>query len=111
VPLPSIGELLVLQRATKEKECSMIESILSRRHFNRSSLIPLLAAMGMPDGTAAAQQQSTSHAATRRDVIKQELPGHPIRRQLVPHRIVTNAMTPLAKVGEEAEQMSSLAVN
>src|SRR5215472_14394812 len=57
----------------------MIESILSRRHFNRSSLISLLAAMGVPDGTAAAQQQATPHAAARRDVIRQELPGEPLR--------------------------------
>jgi len=33
----------------------------------------------MPDGTAAAQQQATSHAATRREVIRQELPGQPPR--------------------------------
>jgi quercetin dioxygenase-like cupin family protein len=57
----------------------MAESIVSRRHFNHSSLISLLAAAAMPDGTAAAQQQATSHAATRRDVIKQELPGEPLR--------------------------------
>jgi hypothetical protein len=57
--------------------CSMIESILSRRHFNCSSLISLLAAMGMPDGTAVVQQQANLNAATRRDVIRQELPGEP----------------------------------
>jgi quercetin dioxygenase-like cupin family protein len=57
----------------------MTEAILSRRHFNRSSLFSLLAAAAMPDGTAAAQQQATSHAATRRDVIRQELPGEPLR--------------------------------
>src|SRR5262249_28054149 len=62
------GELLVLQRTTNEK-CGMSESIVSRRHFNQSSLISLLAAAAMPDGTAAAQQP----AATRRDVIRQEL--------------------------------------
>src|SRR5262249_22157651 len=39
--------------------------------------ISLLAAAAMPDCTAAAQQQATSHAATRRDVIRQELPGEP----------------------------------
>jgi len=43
----------------------MIDPILSRRHFNHSSLISLLAAAAMPDCTAAAQQQATSHAATR----------------------------------------------
>jgi len=57
----------------------MIDPILSRRHFNHSSLISLLAAAAMPDSTAAAQQQATSHPATRRDVIKQELPGEPLR--------------------------------
>jgi quercetin dioxygenase-like cupin family protein len=57
----------------------MIDPILSRRHFNHSSLISLLAAAAMPDCTAAAQQQATSHAATRRDVIRQELPGEPLR--------------------------------
>jgi len=57
----------------------MTKPILSRRHFNHGSLISLLAATAIPDGTAAAQQQATSHAATRRDVIRQELPGEPLR--------------------------------
>src|SRR5262247_2466669 len=57
----------------------MIDPILSRRHFNHSSLISLLAAPALPDCTAAAQQQATSHAATRRDVIRHELPGEPLR--------------------------------
>jgi quercetin dioxygenase-like cupin family protein len=56
----------------------MIESIISRRHFNHSSLISLLAAAAVPDGTVTAQQ-ATSHAAMRRDVIRQELPGEPLR--------------------------------
>jgi len=56
----------------------MTEPIL-RRHFNHSALISLLAAAAMPDGTAAAQQHATSQAATRRDVIRQELPGEPLR--------------------------------
>ena len=55
----------------------MVEPTLSRRHFNRGSLISLLAAAAMPDGSVAAQQQAT--AATRRDVIRQELPGEPLR--------------------------------
>ena len=55
----------------------MVEPTLSRRHFNRGSLISLLAAAAMPDGAAAAQQQAT--AATRRDVITQDLPGEPPR--------------------------------
>jgi quercetin dioxygenase-like cupin family protein len=57
----------------------MTEPILSRRHINHSALISLLAAAAMPDGTADAQQRATSHAATRRDVIRQELPGEPLR--------------------------------
>jgi len=57
----------------------MAEPIPSRRRFTQSSLISLLAAAAMPDGTAAAQQQATSQAATRRDVIRQELPGEPLR--------------------------------
>jgi quercetin dioxygenase-like cupin family protein len=57
----------------------MTESILSRRHFNHGSLISLLAATAIMDDTAAAQQQATSHAATRREVIRQELPGEPLR--------------------------------
>jgi quercetin dioxygenase-like cupin family protein len=56
----------------------MIESIISRRHFNHSSFISLLAAAAMPDSRATAQQ-ATSHAASRRDVIRQELPGEPLR--------------------------------
>jgi hypothetical protein len=55
----------------------MTEPILSRRHINHSALISLLAAAAL-DGTAAAQQHATSHAATRRDVIRQELPGEPL---------------------------------
>src|SRR5262249_47694777 len=57
----------------------MTEPILSRRHLNHSALISLVAAVAMPDETATAQQPTTSHAATRRDVIKQELPGEPLR--------------------------------
>jgi quercetin dioxygenase-like cupin family protein len=57
----------------------MAESILNRRNFNRTSLISLLTAVAMPHGTAAAQQHATSHAATRRDVVRQELPGEPPR--------------------------------
>src|SRR5215469_5281612 len=69
----------VLQRRPKGNWCDMAEPIPSRRRFTQSSLISLLAAAAMPDGTAAAQQQATSQAATRRDVIRQELPGEPLR--------------------------------
>ena len=99
----------------------MTQSILSRRHFNCSSLFSLLAATGTPDGTVAAQQM-TSHAATRRDVITQELPGAPLRDiSLIevtyppatgspPHRHVNGVMafvvsgTIVSKVGDGAEQ-------
>jgi quercetin dioxygenase-like cupin family protein len=59
----------------------MTEPIVSRRHFNQFSLIPVLAATAMHDATAAAEQ-ATSHALTRRDVIVQELPGEP-RRDII----------------------------
>jgi quercetin dioxygenase-like cupin family protein len=58
----------------------MTESI-SRRHFNQSSLISVLAATALPDSTHAAEQ-ATSTAPTRREVIKQELPGEP-RRDII----------------------------
>ena len=56
----------------------MTEPIVSRRHFNQSSLISVLAATAMHDDTAAAEQV-TSHAPTRRNVIRQGLPGEPQR--------------------------------
>jgi quercetin dioxygenase-like cupin family protein len=100
----------------------MAEPILSRRHFTHSSLISLLAAAAMPDGTAAAQQQATSQAATRRDVIRQDLPGEPLRDiSLIevtyppatgspPHLHANGVVafvvsgTIVSKVGDEAEQ-------
>ena len=99
----------------------MTESILSRRHFNHSSLISLLAAMAIPGGTAAAQQE-TPRAATRRDLIRQELPGETLRDiSLIevtfppatgspPHRHPNGVMafvvsgTIVSKVGDGAEQ-------
>jgi hypothetical protein len=59
----------------------MTEPIVSRRHFNHIPLISLLAATALQNGTAAAEQ-ATPHAPTRRDVIKQELPGEP-RRDII----------------------------
>jgi quercetin dioxygenase-like cupin family protein len=59
----------------------MNEPIVSRRHFNHIPLISLLAATALPDGTAVAEQ-ATSPAPTRRDVIRQELPGEP-RRDII----------------------------
>jgi quercetin dioxygenase-like cupin family protein len=53
----------------------------SRRSFNRDSLLSLLtaAAATAVAGTASAQRPTASGASTRRDVIKQELPGEPPR--------------------------------
>jgi quercetin dioxygenase-like cupin family protein len=83
-------------------------------------LISLLAAAAMPDGAAAAQQPAT--AATRREVIRQELPGEPLRDiSLIevtyppatgsPPHLHTNGVmafvvsgTIVSKVGNEAEQ-------
>ena len=57
----------------------MAEPTVTRRHFNHSSLISALAIATMADGTAAAQQQASSQTPARRDVIRQELPGEPLR--------------------------------
>jgi quercetin dioxygenase-like cupin family protein len=58
----------------------MAQITLSRRSFSRNSLASLLAAAaaGSVARTASAQQRATA-ASTRRDVIKQELPGEPSR--------------------------------
>jgi quercetin dioxygenase-like cupin family protein len=116
--LPS--KLLDLQKGDQGKKRAMIEPTLSRRHFNRGSLISLLAAVAVPDGAAAAQQRTT--AATRRDVIRQELPGEPLRDiSLVevtyppatgspPHLHINGVMafvvsgTIVSKVGDGADQ-------
>ena len=98
-----------------------MKSAVSRRQFNRGSLIALLttAAATSVGGLASAQQP----AAARRDVIKQELPGEPLRvLSLVevtyrpgagfsPHLhangvvayVVSGAIA--SKVGDEPEQM------
>jgi quercetin dioxygenase-like cupin family protein len=57
---------------------------LTRRNFNRASLVSLLtaAATASAGAAAAAQQEPASGSSTRRDVIKQELPGEP-RRDLI----------------------------
>jgi quercetin dioxygenase-like cupin family protein len=56
---------------------------VSRRNFNRASLVSLLAAVAMAsvDGTASAEQPAT--ASKRRDVIKQDLPGEPARELIL----------------------------
>jgi quercetin dioxygenase-like cupin family protein len=60
---------------------NVMNSAPSRRQFNRGSFISLLttaAAMSV-GGLARAQQPTASGASTRRDVIKRELPGEPLR--------------------------------
>src|SRR5215472_5520701 len=53
---------------------------LSRRSFNRSSLISLLAATASSlDGIAFAPEPAAEYRQTRRNVIQQALPGEPAR--------------------------------
>ena len=55
------------------------KSMVTRMYFNHASLVSLLAtaAVTAPNDTICAQQVSV--AATRRDVIRQEIPGEPLR--------------------------------
>jgi len=59
----------------------MMKPAVSRRGFNRASVVSLLAAVTSTsrDDVASAQQRAPVSAPTRRDVIKQELPGEPAR--------------------------------
>ena len=59
----------------------MITPAVNRRAFNRAVVISLLAAVASTsrDDVASAQQRAPVSAPTRRDVIKQELPGEPAR--------------------------------
>ena len=58
----------------------MTKSNVNRRHFNHASLVSLLAAATAAlNGTASAQQRAAPVTPTRRDVIKQEIPGEPSR--------------------------------
>jgi quercetin dioxygenase-like cupin family protein len=58
---------------------------VSRRNFNRASLVSLLAAAAATtlDGAAAAEPPATATASKRRDVIKQDLPGEPARELIL----------------------------
>ena len=58
-----------------------MKSVVSRRQFNRGSLIALLttAAAASVGGLASAQQPAAAGVSTRRNVIKRELPGEPLR--------------------------------
>jgi quercetin dioxygenase-like cupin family protein len=69
-----------LAASDNQREEAMTEPIISRRSFNRASLGSVLAAAATSlDGAASAQQQVAPGAVTRREVIKQELPGEPGR--------------------------------
>ena len=59
----------------------MIKPAISRRRFYHASLVSLLAAVAATpaDNTTSAQPQAASSTSTRREVIKQELPGEPAR--------------------------------
>ena len=59
----------------------MTEPATSRRAFNRAAVVSLLAvaASMARDEAASAQQRAAAGVPTRRDVIKQELPGEPPR--------------------------------
>jgi quercetin dioxygenase-like cupin family protein len=58
---------------------------VSRRNFNRASLVSLLAgaAAASLDGAATAEPPATATASKRRDVIKQDLPGEPARELIL----------------------------
>jgi quercetin dioxygenase-like cupin family protein len=59
----------------------MIKPAVSRRCFNQASLVSLLATVAAtpPDNATSAQPGAASGMSTRREVIKQELPGEPPR--------------------------------
>jgi quercetin dioxygenase-like cupin family protein len=101
-----------------------IEPVVTRRRFNSSSLHSLFVTVaGMLPGAAAAQPLPERSASTRRDVIRQTLPGEPERDlSLVevnyppgtgspPHVHANGVMafvvsgTIISKVGEGTEQM------
>ena len=102
-----------------------MKSAVNRRQFNRGSVISLLttAAATSVGGLASAQQPPAAGASTRRDVIKRELPGEPLRDlSLVevtyqpgagspPHLHANGVMAYVvsgaiaSKVGDEPEQM------
>jgi quercetin dioxygenase-like cupin family protein len=63
----------------------MIESEVTRRSFNCASLFSLVTAIATmsPVGVASAQSAATGGVSTRREVIKQRLPGEPERDLLL----------------------------
>ena len=63
----------------------MTETAANRRAFNRAAIISLLAVAApiSRDEAASAQPRAAAGVSTRRDVIKQELPGEPPRDLLL----------------------------
>jgi quercetin dioxygenase-like cupin family protein len=63
----------------------MIRPTVSRRQFNRESFFSLVTAVAATSigGPASAQQPAAQSASSRREVIKQELPGEPARELLL----------------------------
>src|SRR5215470_7420783 len=66
---------------TVNRSSDMPTSSINRRGFNRASLMSLLAAAGVDE--AAAQPRAPATGQSRREVIKQELPGEPARELLL----------------------------
>jgi quercetin dioxygenase-like cupin family protein len=96
--------------------------MVNRRHFNQAPLVSVLAAIAATAVTGTTSAQQTSDVPTRRDVIRQEIPGEPARDlSLVevmyppgmgspPHLHANGVMafvvsgSIVSKVGDEAEQ-------
>ena len=57
----------------------MADSMVNRRHFSRATLVSILAATAATAVTDPTSAQQPSVTATRRDVIRQEIPGEPPR--------------------------------
>jgi len=63
----------------------MTQASVSRRSFSHASLVSLLTTLAAtaPGAAAFAQQRPAPGTATRRDVIKQQLPGEPERELIL----------------------------
>jgi quercetin dioxygenase-like cupin family protein len=62
----------------------MTKSAVSRRHFNRRTLVGLLAATAAPSlAGPSAQQRTGTGASGRREIIRQQLPGEPARELIL----------------------------
>src|SRR5262252_4966437 len=111
----------------ESKEIAMTMPSLSRRRFNRLSLVALLGAGGGASlgQAASAFQGPAASSSSRRDVITQELPGEPPRKLILvevtyppgtasPAHLHANGVmafvisgTIASKVGDEPERMFS----